>query len=332
MIRCLPLLLQSIVCICYIHRVNLAALDLNLLVALDALLSEAHVSRAAKRIGLSQPAASHALRRLREVVGDPLLVRVGTKMELTPRARALRLPLKRSLDQVSALFTAERFDPATSEHRFLLMLPDLVAEVLLPPLLERLSREAPLVRLDITPWRNPSMMTEEFRNSIDLAVCWIVDALAGFHRKHLYTDTDVIAVRRGHPVGAKLSRLDAFLDARHVAVISPSQIVDPIDIWLSEKRIVRRVALAVPSYLQALRVVALTDLVAFVPSRLVTALSRPLSLIRVSPPLDPGIDEQFMFFPKRVQSDPASVWLRRLLFKIAQELPEAGMPKLSGSS
>src|SRR5712671_6214856 len=108
------------ICIIYIHSMNLASLDLNLLVALDALVSEAHVGRAAKRIGLSQPAASHALRRLRELLDDPLLVRVGARMQLTPRARELRAPLAQALDQLRGLFVAERFDPATCKRRFAL--------------------------------------------------------------------------------------------------------------------------------------------------------------------------------------------------------------------
>src|ERR1700694_5260302 len=95
---------QSIVNMIYIHLMNLNSLDLNLLVALDALLREASVSHAAMRIGLSQPAASHALARLRDLIGDPLLVRSGARMELTPRAQALRGPLAQALDQVRRLF------------------------------------------------------------------------------------------------------------------------------------------------------------------------------------------------------------------------------------
>ena len=97
---------------------NLNSLDLNLLVALDALLREANVSRAAMRIGLSQPAASHALQRLRDLIGDPLLVRSGARMELTPRAQALRAPLAQALDQVRSLFIPDDFDAARSERQF----------------------------------------------------------------------------------------------------------------------------------------------------------------------------------------------------------------------
>ena len=113
---------------------NLNSLDLNLLVALDALLRETNVSRAATRIGLSQPAASHALQRLRDLIGDPLLVRTGARMELTPRAQALRAPLAQALDQVRALFIPDNFDAASSERQFRLMMPDLAVELLMPPL------------------------------------------------------------------------------------------------------------------------------------------------------------------------------------------------------
>src|SRR6266699_6680649 len=97
-----------------IQVMNLSSIDLNLLVALDALLSEAHVGRAARKIGLSQPAASHALKRLRELLADPLLVRVGTRMELTPRATGLRESLTEALQRVETLLIADSFDPARS--------------------------------------------------------------------------------------------------------------------------------------------------------------------------------------------------------------------------
>src|ERR1700730_10480213 len=140
---------QSIVNMIYIQPMNLTSLDLNLLVALDALLLEANVSRAAMRIGLSQPAASHALQRLRDVLGDPLLVRVGARMELTPRAQALRGPLAQVLDQVRGLFIPDDFDAASSERRFRLMMPDLAVELLVPPLMAKITALAPNVRLDV---------------------------------------------------------------------------------------------------------------------------------------------------------------------------------------
>src|ERR1700687_3847372 len=141
----------------YIRPMNLSALDLNLLVALDALLLEANVSRAAMRIGLSQPAASHALQRLRDMLGDPLLVRTGSRMELTPRAQALRGPLAQVLDQVRGLLIPDDFDAASSERQCRLMMPDLAVELLMPPLMEKITKAAPNVRIDVVPWRGPSI-------------------------------------------------------------------------------------------------------------------------------------------------------------------------------
>jgi DNA-binding transcriptional LysR family regulator len=313
----------------YMQSMNLAALDLNLLVALDALVSEAHVGRAAIRIGLSQPAASHALRRLREVLGDPLLVRAGGRMQLTPRAQALRAPLAQALEQVRGLFAADRFDAATSERRFALMMPDLVVDLIMPVLVEKVAAAAPGVRLDIAPWRGPGLMSADFARSIDLVIACTSEAYPGFHRQRLYTDSDALAVRRGHPVGARLGRLQPFLHARHVAVVGSGEREDMIDAWLRRKGLERRIALAVPSYLQALRMAARTDLVAFVPSRLIAALSGPLQLMRVNPPIDPGIDEQFMFHPTQAQVDPGSIWLRNLVKEIGRSL-DRGKPCAAG--
>jgi DNA-binding transcriptional LysR family regulator len=303
----------------YIHPMNLTSLDLNLLVALDALLLEANVSRAAMRVGLSQPAMSHALQRLRDMLRDPLLVRAGSRMELTPRAQALRGPLAQALDQVRGLFIPDDFDAASSERRFRLMMPDLAVELLVPPLMEKITEIAPNVRLDIVPWRGPAIFTAEFARTIDMVIS-IGDAFKGFHRQLLYTDRDALAVRRGHPVATKLGRRDVFLKARHIAVVIRGQNEDLIDSWLRSKGIERPIALVVPGYIEALHIVARTDLVAFVPGRLIAALAKPLSLAAIAPPLDPGIDEQFMFTPTRAQFDPGSIWLRKLMLQTGREL------------
>ena len=230
---------------------NLNSLDLNLLTALDALLREANVSRAAMRIGLSQPATSHALQRLRDIFGDPLLVRTGARMELTPRAQALRAPLAQALDQVRGLFVPDEFDAARSERQFRLMMPDLAVELLMPPLMEKVTRLAPNVRIDVVPWRGPAIFHAEFARTIDLVIS-IGNAFKGFHRQLLYTDSDALAVRRGHPVGAKLKRRETFLAARHVGVIIRGNSEDLIDTWLRAKGVERHITLVVSGYLEAL--------------------------------------------------------------------------------
>src|SRR5258705_13106945 len=240
-------------------------------------------------------------------------------MELTPRAQALGWPLAQALDQVRGLFIPDDFDAASSERRFRLMMPDLAVELLVPPLMEKITAQAPNVRLDIVPWRGPAIFTAEFARTIDLVIS-IGDAFRGFHRQRLYTDSDALAVRRGHPAAAKLKKRDGFLNARHVAVVIRGQSEDLIDIWLRPKGIERRIALVVPGYIEALHVAARTDLVAFVPRRLIGALSKQLSLTTVTPPLDPGIDEQFMFYPTRAQMDPGSIWLRNIMLGTGREM------------
>ena len=288
----------------YILLMNLASLDLNLLVALDALLLEANVGRAAMRIGLSQPAGSHALRRLRDVLGDPLLVRVGARMELTPRAQALRGPLAQALDQVRGLFMPDEFDAARSERRFRLMMPDLAVELLMPPLMKKLDATAPGVRIDVVPWRGPAIFTAEFARTIDMVIS-IGDAFKGFHRQLLYTDSDALAVRRGHPAEARLKNKETFFKARHVAVIIRGQSEDLIDTWLQTKRAgAADCACGAELHRSAARRRAHR-------SRCVRAappdrrLSKQLSLVTVAPPIDPGIDEQFMFYPLAPRWTPA---------------------------
>jgi DNA-binding transcriptional LysR family regulator len=180
---------------------------------------------------------------------------------------------------------------------------------------------APNVTIEIVPWRGSAIFTAEFARTIDI-VSSIGNAFSGFHRQLLYTDSDALAVRRGHPVGAKLKKREAFLAARHVAVVIRGQNEDLIDTWLRSKGIERRIALVVPGYIEALHVTARTDLVAFVPRRLIAALSKPLSLEAITPPLDPGIDEQFLFYPTRAQMDPGSIWLRKLILETGRELDQ----------
>lgn len=302
------------------HSTNLSSLDLNLLVALDALIAESHVGRAAARVGLSQPAMSHALARLRDTLCDPLLVRTGARMELTPRAEGLKAPLASALEQVRGLFAAEPFNPATTTRSFTIMMPDLVLAFILPALIQRVGAEAPRARVQVTPLVWPAAMSGEIGRHVDLVIACMGDAFPGFHRQRLYTDSDALAVREEHPARARLKRLDAFLAARHVAVVGAGRRDDMIDEWLRGEGIERDIALVVPTYLQALHVASRTDLVAFVPRRQIAAHREELSLAAIAPPLDPGVDEQFLFYPVRAQNEPASIWLRGLVLDIGRTL------------
>jgi DNA-binding transcriptional LysR family regulator len=304
---------------------NLASVDLNLLVALDALITEVHVGRAARRIGRSQPAVSHSLQRLRDLFRDPLLVRVGSTMELTPRAAGLKASLPETLERVRGLLVAESFQPATSSRRFTVVMQDHLADLVVPELVKRLHAEAPGVRLQVLPWQSPFSMKPEQLRDVDVCLSCSAADLAGFERTPLFTDTEAVVVRDGHPRRSRLRTLQTFLDCGHVAVVGRGRTEDPVDTWLREQRIERHIVVVVPSYLQALHVAATTDLVAFVPSRLAQRLARHLPLAVLRSPIDPGTYQEFLFYPVRRRRDSASLWLRERLIEIGRRLDGRGM-------
>jgi DNA-binding transcriptional LysR family regulator len=299
---------------------NLAAIDLNLLVALDALIAEAHVGRAARRIGRSQPTTSHALKRLRTLFDDPLLVQVGSRMELTPRAAALRDAVGDALRRVQALLATEAFEPRESPRRFTAMMQDHIAHLLVPAMVQRLHAQAPGIRLDVVPWQSPGTAKPEQLHALDLLISCTPMDIAGFEKDALFTDTEAVVVRAGYPRASRLRSLDVFLRARHVAVVGAGLREDPVDAWLRGEGLARDVVLQVPSYLQALQAAARSDVVAFVPRRLARSMARRLSLQVLPSPIDPGHYEEQLFYPRRAAREPGSMWLRSLLQTIAKEV------------
>jgi DNA-binding transcriptional LysR family regulator len=300
------------------QQTNLTSLDLNLMVVLDALLEHAHVGRAAAKVGLSQPAASHALGRLREIFGDPLLVRSGLRMQPTPRAESLRAPLAEALERMREVLRAREFAPSTSTREFTIMVPDHLIAVLLAPLVSRLAEVAPGVRLDVIPWRAAAQWKGTLASSIDVFIGCETAGTEGFRRRLLLRDTEALAVSKIHPWRRRLSKRRWFEEARHVAVVAPGKQEDPVDEWLRAEGITRRVALTVPGYLAALQVAASSDLVAFLPRLLIQSQQAASPIAIVAPPLDPGWFDEFLFYPARTETDPASIWFREL---IAQSWP-----------
>lgn len=298
---------------------NISGFDLNLLVVLNSLLTEVHVGRAARRIGLSQPATSHALNRLRHLLSNPLLVRVGSRMELTPRALLLRDSLPDLLHQLQNALNGQKFSPENSSRAFSIQMHDHVAQLILPPLMARLNAEAPGISLSFLPWQSPvSMDAERYRVLDFLISCAEID-LPGFYRKPLFMDTEVVVFRTGRSSARRISRLNGFLTARHVAVVGHGISEDPVDVWLRQEGHTRRIVLRVPNYLQALQAVSQADLVAVVPKRLATTWMKPLSLSTACPPISPGEYQEQLFFPQRTEQDPASTWLRNLIVEVVRD-------------
>jgi DNA-binding transcriptional LysR family regulator len=222
------------------------------------------------------------------------------------------------LQQVRSLVVADTFDPTTSTRRFRLMGPDHVFDLVLPLLLTRIRAEGPDVRLDVGPWKGRAFMTPDLARSVDLVLSCATSDFAGFYRERLYSDTDAIAVRRNHPDAGRVGDMEIFTTVGHVAVIGYEQQEDLVDPWLAENGVTRRIELVAPSYLQALHLVAQTELVAVVPRRQIEALTNDLGLLAVRPPLDPGHFDEFMFFPTRLVADPGALWLRAHVREVAR--------------
>jgi len=252
-------------------------------------------------------------------------VRVGSRMQLTPRAASLRESLPAVLSRVQALFVADSFAPEKSFLRFSVMMQDHVAHLIVPALVNRVRSQAPAVKLNVLAWQSLATMLPERFRAIDLLVSCSNKDVPGFGRETLFTDTEVTVVRAAYPSAPRLKNIDAFLNARHVAVVGRGLVEDPVDAWLREEGLKRQVVLDVPGYIQALQAVAQSDLVAFVPKRLAQSLATELSLRLIPPPIDPGEYQEYLFHPRRSEQDAASIWLRNLTLEIGARLGSSGV-------
>lgn len=263
---------------------NLRSIDLNLLVILDALLDEAHVSRAADRIGLSQPAASNALERCRHLFGDRLLERGAGGMVLTPKGQALSLPIKRVLADMTALLEPRETDLATLRQTVRLVMADHPAIVIAPALQAELAQSAPGITLAIMPWHGAAAALDGLgRGSIDLAVSVFPAMDADFTRKELLRESYRAAMRKDHPAAADFD-LDAWLSFRHVLVSGRGETRGAFDEALARIGRVRQVGIVVPSFMMVPPLLVSSDLIALLPSRCLPESFRA-DLIALEPPI-----------------------------------------------
>jgi DNA-binding transcriptional LysR family regulator len=305
--------------------VHLEALDLNLLVALRALLTERHVTRAAARVGLSQPAMSHALSRLRDLLGDPLLVRTPSGMRPTPRAEAMTAPLERALEDIGRLISSPApFEPRLSTRTFRIASNDYMELVLFPRLLRRLWTEAPGIDVRIINLGDEAN-ADLAEGRLDLAM-GVVGQIAsaggprGLRSQDLVSDGFVCVVREEHPVVKKRLSLDDFVAMPHALVAPRGAQGSVVDSALARIGKKRRVAVEIPHFLVAPHVVRETDLVLTLAARVALSLAPLLGLRQLAPPLElPGFT-MTMVWHERQHVDPTHVWLRELIASVAKDL------------
>ncbi|WP_122585971.1 LysR family transcriptional regulator [Pseudomonas viridiflava] len=293
-------------------RNTLRRLDLNLLVTLDALLSEQNVTRAARLLNLAQPTVSLQLGRLREILDDPLLLPGPRGMSPTERARELRGPLREALVALEgALSPGAPFDPALSSQTWRVAASDYATTALIWPSLASLRRLAPNTRLALLNKHPVSLASDLENGQLDLALHTRDEAPPKLRQRSLFHERYVLAGRRDHPALATRLSLKAFCGLEH-AVMSPNGagFVGSTDQALAAKGLERRVVLSVPNFNSLVSALAHSDLVAVVPERLVR--DEPALIVQEPPLAIPGF-EMLMLWPERLHRDPAHIWLRDLI-------------------
>ena len=290
---------------------DIRSLDLNLLVVFDAMAEHRSVSRAAEAVGLSQPAMSAALARLRVLFGDPLFVRTGASMQPTPRAAALAPAIRRVVETVrNEVLQSGAFDPATTDRTFGIVTPDIGEARFLPPLLARLADAAPAAGLRTLSMPRHAAAEALESGQAELAIGYFPDLhKAGFFRQKLFANGYVCIVRAGHPsIGRGMTR-EQYLAAPH-AVVRPEGREHLLEEVLAAQGVKRRVVLEIAHFMTLLPVIAASDLVATVPRDLAEVLMRHAGLHLFDLPFaSPAIDVH-QFWHRRFHKDPANVWLR----------------------
>lgn len=294
--------------------------DLGLLVSLDALLQEGSVSAAARRVGLSTPAMSHALARIRDRLGDPILVRSGRGMLLTPRAIALRPKVHDVVREARRVMEPERAFVASELSRsFVVHATDYVLTVLGTTVDRILRDEASGVQIRFVPNMpdDTSMLRDQ---GSDLAVGIYGELPQEMRTRQLLTDRFVCVVRNGHAAGRQRLTLERFVELPHVQVAPRGKPGGYIDDALRERGVSRRVARAVPYFLTALQLVAESDYILTISERIALRYAEPLRLRVLEPPLRLRPYALSLVWHPRVDRDPAHRFLREIFLRAAREV------------
>lgn len=312
---------------------QLSRFDLNLLVAFDALARTRSVTLAAQRLGVTQSAVSHALRRLRDLLGDPLLVRGRGGMVLTPRAQALVVPLRGGLNTLGrALTEPAEWSPRTAQRAFCLATPDLFDVLVVPRLLARVRSEAPGVDITLVSTDLRRLPDQLESGEVDAAVIPQIEELepseansSGLVRRVLFRDRHTCLLRKGHPAlrkraadSGKLS-LETYAGLSHLVVSPTGSGSGLVDRALEKHGLRRRIALRVPHFYSALAIVASCDLILTAPTGLARVAPEGAGVRTLEPPLRLPSHHVNLVWHERMTKDPGHSWLRELVHDLSRE-------------
>ncbi len=299
---------------------GLSEVNLNLLLALQAILETRSVTKAAVVAGVSQSAMSHTLRQLRILLDDPLLVRAREGMVLTPRALSLTGPLSQGLSMLQqALRTQPYFDPLTVRRRFSMVTSDSFALFFLPVLIKTLSEVAPGVDIDVRPAEVEGLAHQLESGEVQLGVVAYPDDQPSLRCVALYRETFACAVRNGHPAISSALDLETYVRLSHLLISPRGKGPSLVDTALAARGLTRRVGLRIPFFGAAAPLVAGTDLIVTAPRRLLSDAAASYGLHVLEPPVDLPDFSVVLLWHERYENDPALAWLRGLIQRLVQE-------------
>lgn len=300
--------------------------DLNLLPVFVALMEERSVTRAASRLGITQPALSNALNRLRDTLRDPLFIRERYGIKPTQLAQDIAPTIEAALAQLDELVVHQQaFDPVNTERQFLVA-PNSYAElVLMPALVARLQAQAPGIKVRMTPFGNDLTETGVMSGTTAMVMGRIIDPPDNLVVHHLMDDGLACVVRRDHPdVGDALSR-SQYERLKHVNVLPPGRIKAGLFQALGRQKLKREVAVSVTHFLAVPEMIAVTDYCATLPTQICRALERDTRLKVLPAPVDLGTFPVELAWHVRYRHDPAHKWLRETVSDTARSLSQLPM-------
>jgi len=302
--------------------VHLSQVDLNLFVVLEAIYREGNITRAGQQLNLTQPAISHALKRLRDLLQDLLFVRQGPHMVPTPFTRNMIEQVRQALQILETnLSQSHNFVPENTRRNFHLSLWEYLETLLLPPLLGRLTLAAPGMSITTSRVKRRDLETELASGSLDLAIEIPMTVSDRIRQKWLLNEPYVVVARQGHPAIAGKLDLDTYLAQRHILVSSRRQGPSLIDVELSRRGLRRQVFLRSQHTFAACMVVSKTDMLLTLAERHVRLLNPDLKNQVYPFPLHAPRIEAHLYWHESVENDPANRWLREEIEKMVASAP-----------
>lgn len=290
-------------------------IDLNLLVVFHELLRQRRVSAVAETLGISQPAISNALNRLRRLLGDELFLRTSKGMIPTPYAETLAEPIGFALGAIYNTLNAKTtFDPASSTRTFTVAMTDIGEIYFLPALMKRLGAVAPNVSISTVRDTSDTLQDEMEAGRVDLAIGFIPDLKTGFFQRRLFRQRYVCIFRKGHPLSKTGLTLHAFREAEHVSIVAEGTGHGMVDDVIQRAGVLRNLRLRVPHFVAVGHILQTTDLIAVVPQAYAAKTLAPFELESLPCPVKiPDIVINVLWHAKN-HREPGNQWLRQLIF------------------